>query len=295
MQRFAEAGAVPMHTMGVVGARQAIYEARRLQGEREELASVHEVLAAGPGGLIPVRVYRPFVDGRPPLVVYLHGGGWVGGGVAASDRWCRTLSAASGCIIASVEYRLAPETRTPGALEDAYAATVWLAGHRDQLNADPDALLVAGDSAGGGLAAGTALLLRDRSGPACSAQILLYPALDPDAPGDDTDGEGEGLSRAEMRWFWDLYLDGSSPADGYVAPARCNDLAALPPALFVVAGRDVLREEGLRHARRMAAAGVEVTVVDAEGMVHGFFGQLGAIPSARRFLTEICAFVSARF
>lgn len=292
MERFAATGAVPMYTMGVVAARQAIYEARRLQGDREEMASVREMLVDGPGGLIPVRVYRPRLEGRLPLVVYLHGGGWVGGGVAASDRWCRSLAAASGCIVVSVEYRLAPETRSPGALEDAYAATVWLADHRGELGADPDALVVAGDSAGGGLAAGTALLLRDRGGPALSAQVLLYPALDPDAPGADSDGEGEGLSRAEMRWFWDLYLAERPAADGYVAPARCRDLSALPPALMVVAGHDVLRDEGLSHARRMAAAGVEVSVVDAEGMVHGFFGQLGAVPSARRFLAEVSAFIS---
>lgn len=243
MEHVAEAGAVPMHTMGVVAARQAIYKARRLQGAREEMASLREMLSDGPGGLIPVRVYRPQPEGRPPLVVYLHGGGWVEGGIAASDRWCRSLAAASGCIIASVEYRLAPETRSPGALKDAYAVTGWLADHRG-------------------------------------------------AFGDDTGGEREGLSRAEMRWFWDLYLAERSTADCYVAPARCRDLSALPPALVVVTSHDVLREEGLCHARRMSAAGGEVTVVEAEGMVHGFFGQLGAVPSARRFLTKVSACIS---
>lgn len=293
MDRFAAAGAVPMHTMGVIAARQAIYEARRLQGEREDMASVHELLAAGSEGRIPVRIYRPHPDGRPPLIVYLHGGGWVGGGVAAFDRWCRSLAEATGCLVASVEYRLAPETRAPGALEDAYAATLWLADRRGQLGADPTALVLAGDSAGGGLAAGTALLIRDRGGPSPSAQLLLYPALDPDAPGDDADGTGEGLSRGEMRWFWQLYLSERARADGYVAPALATDLSGLPPALVVVAEHDVLREEGLHHASRLSAAGGTVTVVRAEGMVHGFFGQLGVVPSARRYLTEVSGFVTS--
>lgn len=293
MARFASAGAIALPDLGVVGARQAMYEARRLQGEREELASVHDVLATGPGGLLPVRVYRPSLTGRPSLVVYLHGGGFVGGGISASDRWCRSLAAASGCVIASVGYRLAPETRSPGPLEDAHAATLWLAARRSELGADPDALVLAGDSAGGGLAAGTALLLRDRGGPVPSAQLLLYPALDPDAGGDDADGQGEGLSRGEMRWFWDLYLADGADADGYVAPARCADLSGLPRTLVVVAGHDVLRAEGLHYAHRLSEAGVAVTVIEAPGMVHGFFGQLGAVPSARAYLTELGRFLSS--
>lgn len=294
MERYAELGARPLDELGVIEARQAIHASRVLAGEREDVASIREVLAPGPAGRLPVRVYHP-EPGRPlPLVVYLHGGGWLAGSIATADRPCRALALAAGCVVASVEYRLSPETRFPGPLEDAFAATCWLAGQRADLGADPVALVVAGDSAGGGLAAGTVLLMRDRSVQPATGQILMYPALAP-APGgcslDPEQGWGEGLTRGEMDFFWRHYLPDAADPGPYAAPLLAPNLTGLPPALIVTAEHDVLRDEGIAYARRLREAGVPVRSVDVPGMLHGFFWQFGAVPFGRRFLDDVARFL----
>ncbi len=295
MDRFAELGARPLDELGVIDAREAVHSSRVLAGEREDVASVRELLVPGPGGALPVRAYHPEPGTPLPLLVYLHGGGFIAGSVATADRPCRALANAARCVVASVEYRRSPETPFPGPLEDAYAATCQLAEIRADLGADPQLLVVAGDSAGGALAAGTALLLRDRSGPALTAQILVYPALAP-APGgrsaNPNEGWGEGLTRGEMDFFWRHYLPDPAHPDPNAAPLLAPDLTGLPSALVVTAEHDVLRAEGLAYARRLRAAGVRVTSVDIEGMVHGFFWQFGALPSARRVLADIATFLS---
>ena len=294
IERWAELGARPLYELGVIGARAAVDGARVLAGDRERVASVREVLVPGPAGVLPVRIYDPEPGAGRPLVVYLHGGGFVAGSVDGFDRPCRTLAVAARCVVASVEYRRSPETPFPGPLEDAYAATCALAGMRAGLGADPDRLVVAGDSAGGGLAAGVALLLRDRSGPRATGQVLMYPALSP-APGgrsdDPQDGAGRGLSRGEVDFFWRHYLPDPADPDPYAAPLHASDLSGLPAALVVTAEHDVLRAEGLAFASRLRSAGVPVTAVDAEGMLHGFFGQFGAVPAGRRILDDVADFL----
>jgi len=249
----------------------------------------------GPGGALPVRVYHPAPGTPLPLVVYLHGGGFIAGSVATADRPCRALANAARCVVASVEYRRSPETPFPGPLEDAYAATCRLAQLRVDLCADPQHLVVAGDSAGGTLAAGTALLLRDRSGPALTAQILVYPVLAP-APGGSSanpdEGWGEGLTRGEMDFFWRHYLPDPAHPDPHAAPLLAPDLTGLPPSLVITAEHDVLHAEGIAYAQRLHEAGVQVTSIEFEGMVHGFFWQFGAMPSGRRILTDIATFLS---
>ncbi len=294
MERWTELGARPLYELGVVGAREAVHGSRVLAGDREDVASVRDLLAPGPTGQLPVRVYDPEPGAGLPLVVYLHGGGFMAGGIATADRPCRAPANATRCVVASVEYRRSPESQFPGPLEDAYAAACWLAGERGTLGVDPDRLVLAGDSAGGTLAAGVALLLRDRSGPRATGQVLLYPAMAPAAGGVSEapqDGASEGLSRGEMDFFWRHYL--SNPADPppYAAPLHASDLAGLPPALVVTAEHDVLRGEGLAYASRLRNEGVPVTAVDAEGMVHGFFWQFGAVPAGRMILDDIAAFL----
>lgn len=294
MDRFAELGARPLDELGVIDAREAVHGSRVLAGDREEVASVRDLLVPGPDGALPVRTYHPEPDTPLPLVVYLHGGGFIAGSVATADRPCRALANAARCVVASVEYRRSPETPFPGPLADAYAATCALAELRAELGADPRHLVVAGDSAGGALAAGTTLLLRDRSGPPATAQILLYPTLAP-APGGRSanpgDGWGEGLTRGEMDFFWRHYLPDPAHPDPHAAPLLAPDLTGLPPALVVTAEHDVLRAEGIGYAERLRAAGVRVTSVDVEGMVHGFFWQFGAMPYGRRILADIADFL----
>jgi len=299
----------PLDQLSVTDARAAAMGLIALQGDAEPVAETREVVVPGPAGDIPVRVYLPAGDPGPagagagdvrPLIVYFHGGGWVIGSVDLLDRPCRAIANASGAVVASVEYRLAPEHKFPAAIEDAYAATCWLAQHAAEYGADADQVLVAGDSAGGNLAAVTAILARDRpDGPRVRAQIL-YCAVTaaPDHGGFgsyDEAAEGYMLTRADMHWFWAHYTN--SPADDtdpMAAPLHTPDLSGLPPALVIVAGYDPLRDEGLAYARRLDDAGVPVTVRAFDGQMHDFFWVMGAVDTAaRQAIRDISEFVSS--
>lgn len=294
MEHYAELGARGLDEMGVVEARQAVLAARRFSGKREDVALVRDLAVPGPAGRLPVRVYDPTPEQSRQVIVYLHGGGWIAGSIVTADSFCRMLARATRCTVASVEYRLAPETQFPGALEDAYAVVSAFADGSIQLGTERSQVVVAGDSAGGGLAAAVTLLLRDRRGPGVDAQILLYPAL---APGPDcrsanpTEGLGYGLTCAEMDFFWKQYLPNPEVVEPYAAPLLAVDLAGLPRALVVTAEHDILAPEGTLYAQRLCEAGVNVSTVQAAGMVHGFFWQLGAVPVARRYLKDIAAFL----
>ena len=243
----------------------------------------------GPDGEIPVRVYRPD-DRRPlPALVYFHGGGWVIGSIETHEAICRDLANQGGCLVVSVDYRLAPEHTFPAAAEDAYAATGWVAEHADELGVDEDRLAVGGDSAGGNLAAVVALMARDRGGPRLAFQLLIYPVTDHafDTPSYRENAEGYGLTREQMRWFSSHYLNRPADADSpYASPLRATSLRGLPPALIVTAGYDVLRDDGERYAERLRADGVEVRLASNPGLIHGFFGMTGPIDAARAGLAR---------
>jgi acetyl esterase len=217
--------------------------------------------------------------------VFLHGGGWVLCSLDTHDQTCRALTRDAGTITVSVDYRLAPDGRFPAAAEDAYAATTWAAEHAGELGGDPRRLAVAGDSAGGNLAAAAALMARDRGGPALAFQLLVYPVLDHRrvTPSHRENAEGFFLTGVHMRWYWEQYLgpdgDGAHP---YASPGLAGDLAGLPPAHIVTAECDPLRDEGEDYARRLRDAGVPVEVVRYDGMFHGFFGMAELLPGARR-------------
>lgn len=287
-------GLPPFEEMSVPQARDVCMAFRDLQGDPEEVAEVREVLPPGPSGQLPVRVYIPHGEGPFPLLVYYHGGGWVIGNVEVVDKPCRSLANAAGVVVASVEYRLAPETKYPAAPEDCYAATKWLAEHASELKADSNRLIVAGDSAGGNLAAVVPLMARDRGGPPIALQVLLYPVtaagVDESFASYRDNADGYLLTTASMRWFWDHYL--SSPADAsqpYASPLSAKDLSGLPPALVLCAEFDPLRDEGLAYAERLKEAGVPVTVRLHEGLIHGFFwmgGVLDAFREARDLIAE---------
>jgi acetyl esterase len=295
---FERQGAKPYDQMGVVRAREVtLASAANLQRDRLAVDRVDDLVVPGPAGRLPVRVYHPRRGQRLPLLVYLHGGGWVTGGISVVDRPCRRLAEAAGCVVAAVEYRLSPETQYPGPLEDVYAATCWLAAQREDLGVRPDRLVLAGDSAGGNLVAATTLLARDRRGPQITDQVLLYPALL--APGDDSpfasyidNGDDVVLSRSSMEWFWGQYLvrpsDGVSP---YASPLRATDLQGLPRALVVTTGLDVLRDEGQAYAKRLLGAGVDTTAVHYEGVVHGFLWMDRYVPEATAVLAEIAEYL----
>jgi acetyl esterase len=240
-------------------------------------------------GGIPVRVYWPYTVKPLPILVYYHGGGWVLGDIETYDGVCRALAMASGCIVASVEYRLAPEHPFPTPLEDCYAVTRYIAGHADEFGADADRLAVGGDSAGGNLAAGVTLLARERGGPAIHFQLLIYPATDYSADGGSVEefAEGHFLTRAGMRWFWRQYVhDAEQGLRPLASPLKAKDLSGLPPAFVVTAECDVLRDQGEAYAVRLEEAGVPVRLNRYDGTIHGFFMMGGLLETGQRAVAD---------
>jgi acetyl esterase len=248
------------------------------------------ILAAnGAGGReIAVRVYRPAVgDGRLPVVVFFHGGGFVVCTLETHDPYCRALATEAGVMVVSVDYRLAPEHKFPAGVEDCLAATEWVLAHARELGADGSRVLVAGDSAGGTMAAVVALLLRDKGVSELAGQILLYPEM----------AEGYGLTRKGMMWFWDQYLNHKDEAFDYrAAPLLAPSLGGLPRAFVVTAEYDVLRDEGQAYAKKLEEAGVDVTHVFVEGMNHGFacsMNEFPFLPQAKDVLRKVAEWIAA--
>lgn len=256
----------------------------------EQVGEVSDFTVPGPAGNLPVRLYEPEGEANPPLVVFYHGGGWVIGTIESHDAVCRALANASGCAVASVEYRLAPESAFPAAPEDCYAATKWLSENGSGLGFDGGRLAVAGDSAGGNLSAVVSMMARDRGGPEISHQVLIYPAVDfaGDYPSKTENGEGYFLTTAAMEWFGNHYLSDESEAKDILAsPLLAEDHSGLPPAIVITAGFDPLRDEGEAYAEKLKAAGVEVKAIRYDGMIHGFLNMLGVLDDAQRAVDEI--------
>ncbi|HUQ41171.1 MAG TPA: alpha/beta hydrolase [Candidatus Limnocylindrales bacterium] len=256
----------------------------------EDVAEVRDIAISGEP-MIPARLYRPST-GTLPLLVYFHGGGWVVGSVALSDNYCRALANASGCAILSVEYRLAPEHRYPAAAEDAYAATRWASEHAADLGIDSARVAVGGSSAGGNLAAAVTLMARERGGPEIALQLLHVPVLDHDLTRASYDNyaSGVGLTRAGMKWFWDNYAPDIARRDEpFASPLRAADLRGLPPAIFVIAECDPLRDEGAAYAERLKQARVQVTYLEYAGMVHAFMGWSSVVETGARAFKEVGA------
>jgi len=292
LQAIVEAmsGNASLRELGVAGARAQAEAGLAFAGPGETVARVQDRTIPGPGGDLPVRIYWPEADGPLPILVYFHGGGWVICSLDTHDGTCRQLANRAGCIVVSVDYRLAPEHRFPAAADDCYAATVWAAEHAEELGGDRARVAVGGDSAGGNLAAVVALMARDRGGPALVFQLLVYPVIDRDLdrhPSMTENASGYLLERDDMDWFWGLYLGDDADAESpYAAPARATSLAGLPPALVLTAEYDPLRDEGEAYGRRLQAEGVAATVSRYDGLVHGFFGMSALVERAADALEE---------
>lgn len=245
----------------------------------EAVGAVDDRTIPGPAGDLPVRIYRPLEepDGALPGIVYFHGGGWVLCDLDSHDGACRRLANAIGAVVVSVDYRLAPEHEFPAAAEDAHAATTWVAEHAHDLGVDPARLAVAGDSAGGNLAAAVALMARDRGGPALAFQLLVYPVIDSTATANDHPSKTENatgylLTTSQMDWYRAAYLpDGHDGSDPYVSPHVAESLEGLPPACVVTMEMDPLRDEGELYARLLEDAGVPVVLHRGVGLFHGCF------------------------
>lgn len=239
-----------------------------------EVASVTNRLIPGPETPLQVRVYHPAPDERRPLLVFFHGGGWVLGDLDGADPTARRLAVELDAVVASVDYRLAPEHPYPAGPEDAIAATRWLAEHAAELGGDPERVGVGGDSAGGHLAAVAAIAMRDQAGPSLNCQYLIYPVTDSDFTRESMvdNARGRLLETEAMAWFWDHFCpDHARRAEWLASPIHIDDLAGLPPAVVALAAHDPLYSEGLAYARRLQDAGVPTIVKVATDLIHGYF------------------------
>lgn len=289
----------PVTTLSVAQARtirEVVYS--ELWGEREAVARVEDCFIPGPAGLIPVRVYRPVHDASLPILVYFHGGGWVTCSIDSYDGLCRALANGANCIVVSVGYRLAPEHKFPAAIEDAYAATAWIASHAAQMGGDPARIAIGGDSCGGNISAVVALMARERVGPTLTFQVLLYPCTDYefDSPSCQQNASGYYLTLEAMHWFWQHYLNNSASAEStYASPLRAFDLRSLPPALVVTAEFDPLRDQGEAYALRLQKAGVPVTCKRYDGMIHCFLSFASRLKRAKDGLEEVTEVLRGAF
>jgi acetyl esterase len=274
----------------------AQFAARAIPGLRiAKVASVVNRDMQGPGGSLPLRIYTPPGLGPFPLMVFFHGSGFVVCSLDTHDAMCRNLCAGAGCVVVSVDYRLAPEHKFPAAPDDCLAATRWAVMNAGALGADPGRVVVAGDSAGGNLAAVTALRARDEGGPRLVGQLLMYPVTDYHVPGTPSmaeNAEGYGLTRKGMAWFWDHYLPGPSDAANPLAcPLRASDLGRLPPALVITAEYDPLRDEGELYGAALRKAGVPVETFRWDGVNHGFFFFVGVVDKSEAAMDQACDWV----
>ncbi|MGC8970321.1 MAG: alpha/beta hydrolase [Conexivisphaera sp.] len=267
-----------------------------LQGAKEEVGSVEDLSARGREGDIRVRIYRPRAGARGlPLVVYYHGGGFVYYSVETHDNICRLISRMSGAAVMSVDYRLAPEHKFPAAVNDAYDALRWAAENAGRIGIDPGRVAVAGDSAGGNLAAAVSLMARDEGArDLIRAQVLLYPVLNmvDMSPSRFEFAEGYLLDERMDRWFVRQYL--ADPRDAYspyASPILASDLSGLPPALVVTAEYDMLRDQGEVYAHMLRAAGVDATATRYLGMTHGFLRFYPVLRAARDAIAQVAGYL----
>jgi acetyl esterase len=263
------------------------------------VAHVEDRTIPGPAGTeIPVRIYRPAGDAPKPAIVYYHGGGWVIGGLNTHDGTCRAFANALDAVVVSVDYRLAPEHPYPAPVDDAFAALQWVSAQATDLGADAARIAVAGDSAGGNLAAVVAQMARDAGGPSLCFQLLVYPVTDYefDSRSMNDNAEGYFLTRDAMKWFYSHYLnEPSEGANPRVSPLRAPDLSGLPPAYVVTAEFDPLRDQGIAYATALADAGTPVASCTYEGMFHGFLSLVEWIDAGKVAFDDAVEALNAAF
>jgi acetyl esterase len=278
--------AIPLSQMSAAAYR-AMNNAVPRPPSMISLAEITDSTIPGPGGDLPVRIYKSSLAANQPGVVFFHGGGFVICGLDSHDGLCRALSKAVGCTVVSVDYRLAPEAKFPAAVEDSYAATVWVAKNAAALGIDANRIAVAGDSAGANLATVAAALVRERGGPKLVHQLLVYPVADLTCATESYNlfSKDYFLTKEMMVWFRDHYLPhGHDPADPLASPLHMKNVADLPPATVITAEYDPLRDEGEAYANRLKKAGVAVDVKRYDGVFHGFFSMGGVLPQADKAL-----------
>ena len=262
------------------------------------VAHVEDRMIPGPRGEIRIRIYRPDLDAKHPVITFFHGSGFVICSLDTHDGLCRQLCLRAGAVVVSVDYALAPENKFPAGSDDSLAAARWVLDNIASLGGEGAAQFLAGDSAGGTMAIVTAMRMRDAGLPGIAGQLLMYPVTnypDPPPPSFVERGEGFGLTAAAMHYFWDHYLvDAAQGADPLASPLRAPDLAGLPPTYLMTAAYDPLHDEGEQFATRLAQAGVDTTLVRYADMNHGFMSWVGLLDRADEALVAACAWVRSR-
>lgn len=257
-------------------------------GHTAAVGSVQDRQVGPAGARVPIRVYQPRRRLCPAVVLYHHGGGWVLGSLDSHDKSCRRLCAAAGCTVVAVDYRLAPENPFPAGFEDSRTVLAWVAAQAESLGGAADAIVIAGDSAGGNIAAAVALDAR-HGGPPIALQILLYPSLEigADTPSMARNADGYGLTRPMMEWFYDHYCPPGQRGDPRASPLLASDHSGVAPAHVIVAGYDPLHDEGVAYAAKLIAAGVPTTLSAYPGQIHGFYAMTRFLADARRAQAEV--------
>lgn len=282
LSEMAESGTKPLHEMTPEEARGLMASLGEMYGPGPEMARVNDASVTTEDGSFPVRVLVP--SGSPhAVIVYYHGGGWVIGDIPGFDTLGRMLAQRTGCAVVLVDYRLAPEHRYPTAVEDSWVALRWVDERVEEIASARVPLIVAGDSAGGNLAAIMSQRARHNGGPEISLQVLVYPVTDCDVDNASyVDPENQlMLTRDSMIWFWDHYTPEASARQNVDAcPSRAADLTGLPPAVVLTAEHDVLRDEGEAYAFQLRKAGVSVQHQRFEGQMHGFFTMVNVLPGS---------------
>jgi acetyl esterase len=291
-------GLPPVYWLPVEEGRKRMEAGFIIKDTPVEVGKVEDKHIPCPWGNMMVRVYTPKGYGPFPILVFFHGGGWVLNSVATHDSVCRHITKMSECIVVSVEYRLSPECKFPGPVEDAYTATQWVYDNAKTFNGISEKIAVGGDSSGGNQAAVICLLSRDRNGPPIKMQILIYPATDYIFPGTKSyieNANGFSLSRDMMMWFWNHYLPSRENVNNpYICPMRAASLQDLPPALILTAEYDPLRDEGELYAKKLSEAGVNVKLSRYDGLMHGFIMQWRVLDKGFASLKEISGELKTR-
>ena len=254
------------------------------------VAKEEDKLVTGFDGKLTARIFTPEGPGPFPVLVWFHGGGWVIGDLDRSDGVCRSMCSSANCIVVSVDYRLAPETKFPGPVEDCYEATKWVYENASSFNGDQEKILVGGDSAGGNLAAAVSIMAKDRNTPKIIFQVLVYPVIAKDFTTQSykDNGESYGLTEDTMVWFWDQYMKHEDDADNpYAAPIKNKHPEGLPEAFLLTAGYDPLKDEGEAYAKFLNNASVKTEYICYEGMIHGFFGMIDDVDAAKRAIFDV--------
>lgn len=298
LKQMESAGAPPLNTLSPPDARRLTAAMFKVPpGTEEPVHKVENRSIPGPAGQIPVRIYTPAGAGPFPLLVFIHGGGFVICDLESHDAACRSLTNQAKCVTVSIDYRLAPEHKFPAAVDDSYAAALWVSEHAKELNGDPNRMAIGGDSAGGNLSAVVSMLARDAGKPKICFQLLVYPATDAHRKTESHRKFTDYFLTKEMiDYFIGHYLRGEADKnDPRMSIALAKNFKDLPPAHIITAEFDPLRDEGEAYAETLRSAGVASTVTRYPGMIHGFFTMANVLDRGKKAVAEAAAHLRKAF